>query len=81
MCFDINGFFDSKWNEDEADNFLLNEIMEPETRKDKYAATWIIMALTRAIDTCYLEVSNSDNLLMNSLESLIVKYPNYIEYS
>ena len=80
MCFDINGFFDSKRNEDEADNFLLNEIMEPELRKDKYAATWALMALTRAIDTCYLEINNSDNSLMSAIESFIIKYPNYVEY-
>jgi hypothetical protein len=80
MCFDINGFFDSKRNEDEADNFLLNEIMEPELRKDKYAATFVIMALTRAIDTCYLEINKSDNALMNSIENFIRTNPNYIEY-
>ncbi|MCF6130887.1 hypothetical protein [Flavobacterium wongokense] len=81
MCFDVNGFFDSKRNEDEADNFLLNEIMDPEFRKDKYAATWVIMALTRAIDTCYLELSNSNNLLMKSIESFVAKYPDYIEHA
>jgi hypothetical protein len=79
MCFDINGFFDSKRNEDDADNFLLSEIMDPEERKDKYAATWVLMALTRAIDTCYLEVLPSTNSLNNSIEKFINSNPNYIE--
>ncbi|PWA07276.1 hypothetical protein [Flavobacterium psychrotolerans] len=79
MCFDINGFFDSKRNEDDADNFLLSEIMEPEERKNKYAATWVLMALTRAIDTCYIELLPSDNALNNSINSFINMNHNYIE--
>jgi hypothetical protein len=80
MCFDINGFFDSKRREDGADNFLLNEIMDPELRKDKYAATWVLMALTRAIDTCYLEIKPSDNALMKSIGSFAKNHPDYIQY-
>jgi hypothetical protein len=79
MCFDINAFFESKRNEDEADNFLLNEIMEPEFRKDKYAATWVLMALTRSIDTCYLELTNSNNALNNSIESFINRNPKFVK--
>lgn len=79
MCFDINGFFESKRNEAEADNFLLNEIMELEFRKDKYAATWVLMALTRSIDTCYLELTNSNNALNDSIESFINRNPKYVK--
>ena len=79
MCFDINGFFDSKRNEDDADNFLLSEIMEPEERKNKYAATWVLMALTRAIDTCYIELLPSDNALNSTIESFIAKNKNYVD--
>lgn len=79
MCFDINGFFESKRNEDEADNFLLSEIMTPEERKNKYAATWVLMALTRAIDTCYIELLPSDNALNISIESFIKNNQNYVE--
>lgn len=80
MCFDINGFFDAKRNEDEADSFLLDEIMEPELRKDKYAATFVLMALTRAIDTCYLELNKSDNALMKSIDDFIRTNPGFVEY-
>lgn len=79
MCFDINGFFDSKRNEDDADNFLLSEIMEPEERKNKYAATWVLMALTRAIDTCYIELLPSDNVLNSTIESFIANNKNYVD--
>ena len=81
MCFDINAFFESKRNEDEADNFLLNEIMEPELRKDKYAATWVLMALTRSIDTCYIELKNSNNFLNDSIESFINSNPKYVKFA
>lgn len=81
MCFDISGFFESKRNENEADNFLLNEIMEPEQRKNKYAATWVLMALTRSIDTCYIELSNSNNALNDSIESFINRNPKYIKFA
>lgn len=80
MCFDICGFFESKKNENEADNFLLNEIMELEQRKNKYAATWVLMALTRSIDTCYLEISDKKNALTDSIESFMNKNPNFIKY-
>lgn len=81
MCFDINAFFESKRNEDEADNFLLNEIMEPELRKNKYAATWVLMALTRSIDTCYIELTNSNNALNDSIESFINRNPKFIKFA
>lgn len=80
MCFDINGFFESKTKDDDADNFLLSEIMEPDERKNRYAATWILMALTRSIDTCYIDLLTADNALNDSIESFITKYPNYIEF-
>jgi hypothetical protein len=81
MCFDIYGFFESKRNENEADNFLLNEIMDPEHRKNKYAATWVLMALTRSIDTCYLELSDKKNALTDSIENFINKNPKYVKFA
>lgn len=59
---------------------LLEEIMEFEERKNKYAATWILMAITRAIDTCYLELSNSDNEFNRCINNFIQMHPEYIEF-
>lgn len=80
MCFNIDNFFDLKKEEKEAENFLLEEIMEFEERKNKYAATWILMAITRAIDTCYLELSNSDNEFNRCINNFIQLHPEYIEF-
>jgi hypothetical protein len=79
MSFDLDGFFENKKNEEEADSFLLTEIMDNETRKNKYAATWVLMALTRAIDTSYIELNSSENILSKCLDEFINKYPHYVE--
>jgi hypothetical protein len=79
MSFDLDGFFENKKNEEEADNFLLTEIMDNETRKNKYAATWVLMALTRAIDTSYIELNSSENILSKCFDEFIIKHPNYVE--
>jgi hypothetical protein len=79
MCFDLDGFFETKRNEEDADNFLLTEIMDNETRKNKYAATWIIMALTRAIDTSYIEINNDGSILAKCINDFISKNPQYVE--
>ena len=79
MAFDLDGFFENKRNEAAADNFLLEEIMELETRKSKYAATWVLMALTRAIDTSYIELNNPLSDIANCINSFVNKYPEYVE--
>ncbi len=57
-CFDIDVFFDKKRSEPDAEKYLMDTVFTLEERKDMYAATWTLMALTRAIDTMYLKVSN-----------------------
>lgn len=79
MSFDLDGFFENKKNEEEADSFLLTEIMDNETRKNKYAATWVLMALTRAIDTSYIELNSSENILSKCFDEFINKHPHYVE--
>lgn len=77
MSFDLDGFFEAKRNEEEAENYLLEEIMDNDTRKDKYAATWVLMALTRAIDTSYIEINNNDSVFAKCIEEFLIKYPDY----
>jgi len=81
LCFGIDHFFNNKNNEDEADNFLLENVLLTTTqRKNMYAATWILMALTRAIDTCYLELENMESPLSKSIQDFANKNPKYIKY-
>lgn len=59
FCFDIDMFFNVKCDEDEADKFMLDDIFtDAESRKKKFAANWILMAMTRAMDTLYLQVND-----------------------
>ncbi|WP_017732745.1 UvrD-helicase domain-containing protein [Nafulsella turpanensis] len=69
-CFDIDQFFEAKCKEEEAEKFLLetekgsnvqNLFITNEERKKMYAATWVLMALTRVIDTLYINVSNQNS--------------------
>ena len=82
ICFDIDNFFESKREEDEAENFLLNDIfnqLDSEKRKDMYAATWVLMAITRAMDTCYLDLSNSENRFAKIILDFAEKHPYFVE--
>ena len=84
MCFNIDEFFDSKKEEDMADNFLLNDIfdhLDSDKRKNMYAATWVLLAVSRAIDTCYLDIFDSENILSKIILAFAQKYPNYVEFA
>ncbi|MCF1190105.1 hypothetical protein LRR18_00800 [Mangrovimonas sp. AS39] len=81
LCYGLDHFFNNKINEDEADNFLLeNVLLTPIERKNMYAATWVLMALTRAIDTCYLELEHLESPLSKAIQSFATNNPHYIKY-
>ncbi len=68
FCFDIDVFFNVKCNEDDADKFMLDDIFtNAESRKRKFAANWILMAMTRAMDTLYLQVNDINSELGQAL--------------
>jgi len=69
-CFNIDKFFDHKKSEPDAEKFLMNDEKElgiqslfvtNESRKDMFAGTWVLMAITRAIDTLYLKFDNPES--------------------
>jgi hypothetical protein len=83
MCFNIDGFFAAKREDDAADNYMLSDIflqLDPEKRRDMYAATWVLMAITRAIDTCYLEINSPVSAMSGILEQFARKYPDFVEF-
>ncbi|WP_282018179.1 hypothetical protein [Salegentibacter mishustinae] len=80
MCFDIDHFYEHKRTNEKASTYLIEEILNtPEIRKDKYAATWVLMAITRAIDSCYLSIKNRDSKISKVLLDFAQKYPNYVQ--
>lgn len=80
MCLGLDNFYEEKKKEPEADNYLLNEIFfDPKERNETYAATWILMAITRAIDTCYIQIDNKSSKLSQIIIEFSKIHPNFIE--
>ncbi len=83
MCIGLDKFFDHKKNEDEAENYLLGshtQLLSPDERKNMYAATWVLMAITRAMDSCYIEYSNNASPIVNVIKEFENMNPNYVSY-
>lgn len=76
-CFDIDNFFNKKRAEKDAEIYLTDTVFALEDRKSMYAATWTLMAMTRAIDTMYLKVSNKDSEFGKVLIEYSKLYPNH----
>lgn len=71
MCFDIDLFYDRKKNEDAAALFCSDDLlMTEDMRRSKYAATQVLMALTRAMDTLYIEIHD----INSELGKIIMEY-------
>jgi len=63
-CFSMDKFFSIKRNEPDAEKYLIGDLFlnqDNEQRKNMYAATWILMAITRVIDTLYLQINDKDS--------------------
>src|SRR5690606_10181406 len=64
VCEKLDLFFERKFEHPEAENFLVGEekglnmqdmfLLSNDDRKAMFAATWALMALTRAMDTLYI---------------------------
>lgn len=64
VCQDIDVFFENKRLDPEAEKFLMDDVFlhqDVEKRKSMYAATWVLMALTRVIDTLCIQIDDSES--------------------
>ncbi len=80
MCFNLDKFFEQKKVEEVADNYLLNDLFDqltPEKRRAMYAATWVIMAVSRSMENCYIQLSNQSSSINICLQDFVSKNPNY----
>ena len=67
-CFDINYFFLKKYNDiQQSEHYRISEIyddygnqLDSEKRKQMYATTWLLMALTRTMDTLYIQITKDN---------------------
>jgi len=87
MCFSIDKFFDKKYEEDDAEKYLVTheaEIGTPDMylsnddRKKMYAATWILMATTRAMDSLYLHVEDKDSEFAKTINEFLGTSPSNV---
>lgn len=63
-CFAIDKFFNQKREDPDAEMFLIGDLFlsqNNEQRKSMYAATWALMALTRVIDTLYIQINDRNS--------------------
>ena len=85
-CFSLDKFFNQKVEDPDAERFLIDDkektkLMQDlfkvsnEDRKKMFAATWILMAMTRAIDTLYIQI-NDRNSEMGKVVSEYLKQGN-----
>lgn len=83
-CFNIDRFYNQKKDDPDAEKYLLEDEMESgmhkafltnEERKQRFAGTWVLMALTRAIDTLYLDFNQKNSELSLIAMEYIKQHP------
>ncbi len=70
LCIDIDKFFIEKISSKDADEYAESNadlFITKEQFKTKYAALWCYMAMTRAMDTLYIKISNPYSSFSTSL--------------
>lgn len=63
-CFALDKFFNQKREDEDAEKYLIEDLFlnqDNEQRKSMYAATWALMALTRVIDTLYIQINDKNS--------------------
>ena len=63
-CFALDKFFTHKREDPDAEKYLIEDLFlnqNNEQRKSMYAVTWILMALTRVIDTLYIQINDKNS--------------------
>lgn len=81
MCFNLDAFFELRKKDDEADNYLLNDLFDQitsEKRCEMYAATWVLMAVTRSIENCYIQITNKQSSFYQCMREYAINNKNFI---
>lgn len=86
VCERLDLFFDRKFEHPESENFLVGDekeinvqdmFLSNDERKAMFAATWVLMALTRAMDTLYISCEPRSKVGA-LLREFSIKEPNYV---
>ncbi|QTM01008.1 AAA family ATPase [Mannheimia sp. ZY171111] len=74
VCLDLDLFYQRKYDEEIAATYLSDDLLLTlEERKEKYAANWVLMALTRAMDTVYIHLNDANSKLGKILQKYIAE--------
>ena len=80
LCFALDQYFHHKSKDDEASLYLLNDMFKTdEERKNAYAITAVLMALTRAIDSLYINIKEEHTLLGKILLEYAALFPEKVK--
>lgn len=73
MCLDLDDFFYDRYYSEDAEVYatdsagLFQDTSTIETYKERFAALWVFMAITRAMDTLYIKLSSSSSNFSQTL--------------
>lgn len=73
-CFSLDKFFSQKRQAPDAEKYLIGDLFlnqNNEQRKSMYAATWLLMTMTRVIDTLYIQIDDKDSEFGKLVEEYI----------
>lgn len=80
-CFALDKFFNQKLEEPDAARFLVEDLFlapDVEKRKQMYAATWVLMALTRVIDTLYIQLNDRESVFGKVVAAYLALDPAHV---
>ena len=81
FCLGADKFFYRKEKSEDADKHLLNDIFVTEDeRRKRYAATWMLLGFTRAINTLYIEIKDKNSELGQFILNYHKNKPNSIKF-
>lgn len=80
MCMDINDFYHDKLMSKDAEDYAITlggGLFEEDKNRytEQYASLWCFMAMTRAIDTLYIKLSNTQDFFSQRLLELAAGLP------
>lgn len=78
VCLELDTFIEEKMAEYVEGNVDSLSLESPEERKQRYIYNWIMIPLTRAIDTIVITVKNKDSHIYKILKGIAVQYPDFV---
>lgn len=69
-CFDLDSFYNNRFYSEDTKTYLLEQLfddfgnaLDSEKRQKMYATNWLLMVLTRAMDTLYIQINKPHSYL------------------